>query len=94
MDEIVAKETSLITIDLMDFIEGGLLREKLFREKLKSHDWEQYRNQKVLVKGCGQIPVPTWSYMLITSYLVPVVSHLMFGEACAAVPIFKRNIIS
>lgn len=91
MDEIVPKETTLITLDLMDFIEGGMLREKAFREKLRNHDWEQYRDQKVLVKGCGQIPVPTWSYMLITSYLTPVVSHLMFGEACAAIPIYKKK---
>lgn len=91
MDLIQQKESPLITVDMQDFIEGGILREKAFRQKLREHDWEKYRNQKVLVKGCGAIPVPTWSYMLISAYLVPVVSQLMFGEGCSAIPIYRRR---
>lgn len=91
MDIIAPKESPMLTVDMQDFIEGGILREKMFREKLKQHDWEQYRGHLVLVKGCGEIPVPTWSYMLITSYLVPVVSQLMFGEGCSAIPIYRQR---
>lgn len=91
MDIIAPKESPMMTVDMQDFIEGGILREKLFREKLKQHNWDQYRDQVVLVKGCGEIPVPTWSYMLITSYLVPVVSQLMFGEGCSAIPIYRNR---
>jgi len=88
---VLPKESPFITVDMQDFIEGGILREKQFRAALRAHDWEQYRNQTVLVKGCGEIPVPTWSYMLIAAYLVPVVGYLMFGEGCSAIPIYRKK---
>ena len=53
------------TIYLDDFLDEGILKEKSFREKVKSTDWNQYKNKRVLIKGCTDIPVPTWPILLL-----------------------------
>jgi hypothetical protein len=87
-------QSGLITIDLEDFylpgervvfdIKGWLfeeliLKEKDFRDKLKSHDWEQYRDKFVAVTCTADAIVPTWAYMLIATYLEPFAKKIIFG---------------
>jgi hypothetical protein len=67
------------------------LEEKLFQEALSKVDWNQFRNAKVVVKGCSKVNVPASAYVLAVSNLQPLVSSLMFGEACSTVPLFKRK---
>jgi len=81
---------ALLEFDIQDFLWNGILKESVFREKLEAHDWSQYDNKKVIIKGCGSTPIPTWAYMVVTAYLVQHAEKVMYGEACAAVPIFKR----
>ncbi len=81
---------ALMEFDIQDFLWNGILKESVFREKLEAHDWSQYDNKKVIIKGCGSTPIPTWAYMVVTAYLVQHAEKVMYGEACAAVPIFKR----
>jgi hypothetical protein len=50
-----------------------------------------YKDQRVVVKGCGAIPIPPWFYLKITHLLAPHVKSLMFGEPCSTVPILKRT---
>ena len=52
-------------------------------------DTDKFINKKVIVKGCGQIQFNEELYIAITRKLRNVVSSLMFGEACSAVPIYK-----
>lgn len=68
------------------------LEEKLFQETLSGIDWEQFRNAKVVVKGCSKVNVPASAYVFATSRLQPIVSSLMFGEACSTVPLFKKRV--
>ena len=49
------------------------------------------RNKKVIIKGCGEIPLSEALYVAITKKLQITVSSLMFGEACSAVPVFKKK---
>lgn len=79
-----------ITIDITDFLERGILREKSFREKIAATDWEQYRDQKVILKGCGDVPVPTWAYLIIATHLAPYARRIFWGEPCSTVPIYVR----
>lgn len=51
---------------------------------------EQYKDQRVVIKGCGNRPVPSYAYSMITSVLKPFAQSIMFGEPCSTVPIFKR----
>ena len=32
------------TIDIRDFFDGGIIREKSFREKIEATDWEDFRD--------------------------------------------------
>ncbi len=143
-------ENSVIMIDIKDNLYMGLmLKEKEFRDYIKTHDWNQYVNKniaihcssdaivptwaymlianklsgiakhvvfgskeqlivhlitqaietlnlndyidkRVVIKGCGDKPIPVNAYVLITNKLTPVVKSLMFGEPCSTVPIYKK----
>lgn len=63
----------------------------LFQIAFDRHDFSQYQGQRVVVKGCGDIPVPSGVYGEIARRLQPIVKSLMFGEPCSTVPLFKRK---
>jgi len=63
----------------------------LFEKALKQLDVEQYRDKRVVIKGCGEVAVPNSAYIELTNRLTPVVKSLMFGEPCSTVPIYKRK---
>jgi hypothetical protein len=140
-----------IQLDIAQWLEEGfLLREKDFREHLKSHDWAQYQDayvavfcstdaivpawasilvtvylspfakkvvngtienletalyqeilpnldfstytgKPVIIKGCSQKPVPMSAYIMAAQFLQPVAKSIMYGEACSAVPLYKKK---
>jgi hypothetical protein len=57
-----------------------ILREKDFREKIKSHNWDQYSNQYVAVTCSADAIVPTWAYMLVATQLQPVAKKVVMGD--------------
>lgn len=78
-------EMAVESFDLRDFlIMGMVLREKDFREALKTHNWEQYRGKLVAVHCSTDAIVPTWAYMLITQYLQPLARSVAMAEPPAA----------
>lgn len=50
-----------------------------------------YTDQRVVIKGCGEIEIPTAAFVEVTRMLTPFVKSLMYGEPCSTVPIFKRR---
>lgn len=62
----------------------------LFTEVLSAFDSEQYRDARVVIKGCGDKPVPKTAYIELTRVLQPVVKSIMYGEPCSTVPVHKR----
>jgi hypothetical protein len=66
------------------------LEQSLLKEAIAKIDPEEYREGKVVIKGCGSIPVPTFAYVEIMQKLLPVVSSLMYGEPCSTVPLYKK----
>lgn len=52
---------------------------------------EDYTDQRVIIKGCGEIPIPDSAYVKAVNLLKPVVKSLMYGEACSAVPVYKKR---
>lgn len=66
------------------------LEQSLFQDAIARINPEEYRDAKVVVKGCGQIPVPNFAYVEITKVLLPVVSSIMYGEPCSTVPLYKK----
>ena len=66
------------------------LEQALYQRALAQIDPQDYKNAKVVVKGCGDLPVPTYAYVEISRLLTPVVQSIMYGEPCSTVPIFKN----
>lgn len=62
----------------------------LFDEVLRGVDVEQYRDQRLVVKGCGDKPIPKSAYIEFVRRLQPVVKSIMYGEPCSTVPVYKR----
>ncbi len=68
-----------------------VLETVLFEKEMAKADFEQYRDQRIVLKGCGDTPVPPSAYVELTKRLTPVAKSLMFGEPCSTVPIYKRK---
>lgn len=73
------------------FGDAEVLETVLFVKEVAALDVEQYRDQRVVIKGCGDVPVPVSAYVELTQKLTPVAKSLMFGEPCSTVPIYKRK---
>jgi hypothetical protein len=73
------------------FGDAEVLETVLFVKEVAALDVEQYRDQRVVIKGCGDVPVPVSAYVELTQRLTPVAKSLMFGEPCSTVPIYKRR---
>jgi hypothetical protein len=67
------------------------LEEVLYSEALSRIDPESFRDQRVVVKGCSNLPVPVFAYTELARILAPVVRSIMYGEPCSTVPVFKRK---
>jgi len=79
------------TIYLNDFLDDGILREKIFREKISKIDWSKYSDKRVLIKGCSEVPIPTWAYLIITAELAQFVKRIYFGELRSAIKVFVKE---
>lgn len=79
------------TIDIVEFFDGGIIRENSFREKVDEFDWTSYQDKKVVIKGCDNVPVPTWAYLSVVAHLAPHAKRIFWGEPCSAVLVYKRS---
>jgi len=90
----VAK-SDLKTIDLEDYYPIGeriildiknwlfhelILKETDFRNYLKNHDWSQYKNKYVALTCSADAIIPSWAFMLITTYLSPIAKKVVVGD--------------
>ncbi len=62
----------------------------VFRELIDSLPTEDYRDKRLVIKGCSNKPVPSSAYVDLVTKLQPVAKSIMFGEPCSTVPVFKR----
>jgi hypothetical protein len=63
----------------------------LFERAINNLDIEKYRDERIVVKGCGDTPIPVSAYVELTSRLTKVAKSIMYGEPCSTVPLFKRK---
>ena len=87
----------LVTIHVFPFVKkvvsGNLqdLETSLYQEILSTIDYSKYQDKPVIIKGCSKKPVPESAYILAVQKLQTFAKSIMYGEACSAVPLFKRK---
>ena len=87
----------LLSVALQPFassvIFGSLaeLESHLFHQSLATINWQQYKDAKIVIKGCSKVAVPVSAYVEVTNRLRPITASIMFGEACSTVPLYKKS---
>ncbi len=66
-------------------------KRELFHMQVEKVDFEQYRDKRIVLKGCGDEAIPEYAYVTLTDKLLPYVKSIMYGEPCSTVPVFKRK---
>ena len=65
--------------------------QQLFLQNINAIDIDEYIDKRIVVKGCGDVPIGEFAYLTITKRLMPVVKSIMYGEPCSTVPIYKKK---
>jgi hypothetical protein len=65
--------------------------EQILLQKIQAINIDEYSDKRVVVKGCGDVPIGEFAYMEITKRLRPVVKSIMYGEPCSTVPVYKKK---
>ncbi|OYW78623.1 MAG: hypothetical protein B7Y37_05510 [Sphingobacteriia bacterium 28-36-52] len=87
----------LVTVYLTPLAKGvyfgteAYVKEQLLLSTLDLIQGVDYTDQRVVVKGCGEVPVPASAYVKITSILKPFAKSIMYGEPCSTVPLYKKK---
>ena len=68
----------------------GEMQKHLFIKNIAAINIEEFREQRIVVKGCGDVDIESFAYAEITKVLLPVVKSIMYGEPCSTVPVYKR----
>jgi hypothetical protein len=67
-----------------------VLNSLLYQEALSKIDLTDYKDKPIIIKGCSDKPVPENAYLLALQMLQPIAKSIMYGEACSAVPLYKK----
>lgn len=62
-----------------------------YQDILSKIDYSYYQDKPVILKGCSKKPVPETAYIIAIQELQKVAKSIMYGEACSAVPLFKKS---
>jgi len=67
------------------------LKNQLLLRNIVQMDLSDLADKRIVIKGCGELPVGEAAYLEATKLLRPVAKSIMYGEPCSTVPIFKRK---
>ena len=68
-----------------------MLEANIYNEILSKIKVEEYKDARIVIKGCGKLPVPKSAYVEITRLLRPLAKSIMYGEPCSTVPLYKKK---
>jgi hypothetical protein len=66
------------------------LNDEIIKQAIRKLDPEQFRDKKIVIKGCSKKDVPVSAFIEIVFLLQPIAASIMYGEPCSTVPVFKR----
>lgn len=64
---------------------------KLLLKNISHIPVNDFIDKRVVIKGCGDQPIPEEAYVEITKMLRPVAKSIMYGEPCSTVPVYKKE---
>ena len=67
------------------------LQQQMLLNNINTIDLNDFQDKRVVIKGCGELPVGEAAYLHATKLLRPVAKSIMYGEPCSTVPIFKKK---
>jgi len=88
-------ESGIITLDLNDYRPSGarvmidianqlwqgiVLKEKDYRDWIKSVDWATFQGQHVAIQCSADAIVPSWAFMLLAAQLEQYATSLFYGD--------------
>ncbi|TNF41017.1 MAG: DUF2480 family protein [Cytophagales bacterium] len=80
MEEFYPQEERVI-FDLKPFLfQELILKEKDFREQLKTFNWADYADKWVAVTCTADAIIPTWAFMLVCTYLEGISKGYVIGD--------------
>ena len=101
--------SKLITIDLEDFYPSGnrivfdikdwlfeeiILKEKDFREHVKTHDWAQYQDNYIALTCSSDAIIPSWAYLLVSAELSNYSKKVVVGNLELLETVIYQEIIN
>ncbi len=66
-------------------------RQRNLLQNINNINANEYSGKRVVIKGCGDKPIPPEAYLEITKIVQPVAKSIMYGEPCSTVPIYKQK---
>lgn len=95
IEQFIPNTTELLELSIKEWLENGfVLREKPFREKVESSDWNKYKNKYVYISLIEDAIIPDWSYFLIFSKLVFVAKKVIIGNEYDLIKEISRDRIN
>jgi hypothetical protein len=103
------KASNLVILDLEELYPTGervlfdlkpllfqelVLKEKDFRDFIRSHDWSQYQDKHVAIFCSADAIVPTWAFMLVSISLQPFATSIIFGKEEELENYLFQNVLS
>ncbi|NQX85501.1 MAG: DUF2480 family protein [Flavobacteriaceae bacterium] len=67
------------------------LEASIYQDIISKLDLTEFQDQPVIIKGCSNKPVPLNAYTMLINKLKPLARSVKYGEACSAVPLYKRR---
>lgn len=81
-------------IDTADFVSIGDrmdIEKQIVQRNIQKISLEQFRNGKIIVKGCSDISCPEFAMVCLVNQLQASVNSIMYGEPCSTVPVYKKS---
>jgi hypothetical protein len=85
---LVASYLQPVARDIIMGDESTVIRQ-LITEGIHKINPENYREKRVVIKGCGDKQIGEFAFLEITKLLRPVVKSIFYGEPCSTVPVYK-----
>ncbi len=70
--------------------DADAVRESLTKSAIAGINISDYVDSRIVIKGCGELPIPESVYMELTKAFLPVAKSIMYGEPCSTVPVYKK----